>query len=169
MACEKPIAVFIYLMHCGYWVSDHTPRVPQTCCLITVSWLAHGYESPSCLTRIDLLLLTASKSEISHHVFGVFLCVFSHTLQHHLSPRHSPRGFQVLASFALIRVTSDQADRLIFPTLHGAVRQQCLGPTRHQSGFIISYLLCVANVQRASGSLRVHKVGRQSTRTSNRQ
>lgn len=103
--------------------SDHTPWVPQTCCSITWIWLAHGSERPSCLSRIDLPLLTAYKAEISHHVLGVFLCVFSHTLQHHLSRGHSPRGFQVLTSFALIRVAQDQADRLIFPALHGAVWQ----------------------------------------------
>lgn len=69
----------ICLMHRGDFVLTHpSPRGSWTCCSTTTCWLAHGYESPSCLSYIDLLLPTAYKSEISRQVFWVFLCVFTH-------------------------------------------------------------------------------------------
>lgn len=58
--------------------SDHPPRGPQTCCLITVSWLAHGGESPSPLSHIDLppSQLTNQRDRIMCR--SVSACVFTH-------------------------------------------------------------------------------------------
>lgn len=67
---QFPYALWIF------WVTHPSPRGPWTCCSIT-GWISHGYESPSCLSHIDLLLLTAYKSEISC-LLSVSMCVFSH-------------------------------------------------------------------------------------------
>lgn len=48
-----------------FGLSKLSPRVAQTCWSITLLWLAGGSESPSCLSHIDPLWLTAHKSEPS--------------------------------------------------------------------------------------------------------
>lgn len=95
--CHRPVG----RSHCAGWHEDL--KVPLVCHILThFAWQ---------------LTNQSHQSMCSVHV-----CVYLYflTLQRHLASWSSPRGFQGLTSFALITATWDWADRLIFPTLHGA-------------------------------------------------
>ncbi len=110
--CHRPVG----RSRCAGWHEDL--KVPLVCHILThFAWQL------------------TNQSHQSVYSVCVFVCAHLHTLQRHLPSWSSPRGFQGLTSFALITATWDGADRLIFPTLHGAAQQQCLGTTRHPEWF----------------------------------
>lgn len=81
-----------------FWLTHPSPKGSWTCCSITTCWLAHGYESPSCLSHIDLLLPTAYKS--SSGLLSVSVCFYTpcSTIYPHDTPQEASRSLPHLHS-----------------------------------------------------------------------